>query len=86
MKPEHGKIGKGPLLIVVFGATGAQGGSVARAVAKDDCFKVRAVTRNASSDKARALKDQGKSGHAEYSVMVSDHNITVATGSFHDWL
>ncbi len=60
MGAKHGKPGKGPWLIVVFGATGAQGGSVAQALAKDDYFRVRAVTRNASSDKARALEDQGK--------------------------
>ncbi len=62
MGSGYSKQGKSPKLVVVFGATGAQGGSVAQALAKDNYFKVRAVTRNASSDKARALEDQGKSG------------------------
>ncbi|KAI8518437.1 NmrA-like domain-containing protein 1 [Branchiostoma belcheri] len=46
-------------LIAVFGATGAQGGSVASALLEDQDFKVRAVTRNASSDKAKALQEKG---------------------------
>ncbi|KAI8518438.1 NmrA-like domain-containing protein 1 [Branchiostoma belcheri] len=46
-------------LITVFGATGSQGGSVASALLEDQDFKVRAVTRNASSDKAKALQEKG---------------------------
>jgi uncharacterized protein YbjT (DUF2867 family) len=46
-------------LIVVFGATGAQGGSVARALVKEGKFKVRGITRHADSDAAKALKAQG---------------------------
>ena len=48
-------------LITVFGATGAQGGGLVRAILSDKSsdFKVRAVTRNASSEKANALKKQG---------------------------
>ncbi|WP_228853470.1 NmrA/HSCARG family protein [Aegicerativicinus sediminis] len=48
-------------LITVFGATGAQGGGLVRAILTDKSsdFKVRAVTRNASSEKANALKKQG---------------------------
>ncbi|KAJ4287573.1 hypothetical protein N0V90_012276 [Kalmusia sp. IMI 367209] len=45
--------------IAVVGATGAQGGSVARAFLKLDGWKVRAITRNASSDNAKALASQG---------------------------
>ncbi len=45
-------------LITVFGATGAQGTPVVKAlVAKG--FQVRAVTRNPDSDKAKALKAAG---------------------------
>ena len=45
-------------LITVFGATGAQGGGLARTILadKNSEFKVRAVTRNPSSEKAVALK------------------------------
>lgn len=46
-------------IIAVIGATGAQGGSVANEFLKLDGWKVRAITRNASSDKAKALQSQG---------------------------
>ena len=45
-------------LITVFGATGGQGGHVARALLQNG-FKVRAVTRNPDSEKAKALRDAG---------------------------
>lgn len=48
-----------PKIIVVFGATGLQGGSVVKYLKDDDKFKVRAVTRNADSDKAKQLAEQG---------------------------
>jgi uncharacterized protein YbjT (DUF2867 family) len=48
-------------LIVVFGATGAQGGGLARAILNDPQseFTVRAVTRDIHSDKARQLAELG---------------------------
>ena len=48
-------------IIAVIGATGAQGGGVARAILNDPGseFTVRAVTRNANSDKAKALANAG---------------------------
>ena len=48
-------------IIAVVGATGAQGGGLARAILDDadSEFSVRAITRNAGSDKARALADKG---------------------------
>ncbi|XP_074014329.1 nmrA-like family domain-containing protein 1 [Numenius arquata] len=49
----------GKKLIVVFGATGAQGGSVARALLEDGTFKVRAVTRNPMKKEAEELKQRG---------------------------
>ena len=44
-------------IIAVFGATGAQGGGLARAIAADpgSGFVARAITRNPDSDKAKAL-------------------------------
>lgn len=44
-------------VIAVFGATGAQGGGLARAILNDPNseFAVRAVTRDPSSDKAKEL-------------------------------
>ncbi len=46
-------------VIAVLGATGTQGGAVARALLADGEFGVRAVTRDAASSKARALTDLG---------------------------
>jgi len=48
-------------VIAVVGATGAQGGGLARAILDDPDggFAVRAITRNVASDKARALAARG---------------------------
>ena len=53
-------------LIAVFGATGAQGGGLVRAILDDPVlddpaggFAVRAITRHVDSDKARALAAAG---------------------------
>ena len=45
-------------LITVFGATGAQGGPIAKLLLQNG-FKVRTVTRNPDSEKAKALKEAG---------------------------
>jgi uncharacterized protein YbjT (DUF2867 family) len=49
----------GPKRILVTGATGAQGGSVARFLLSRGTFAVRALTRNPDSDAARALAAAG---------------------------
>jgi nucleoside-diphosphate-sugar epimerase len=46
-------------LISVFGATGNQGGSVVRSLLQNPAFRVRALTRNPSSDAAKKLADAG---------------------------
>ncbi len=48
-------------IITVFGATGAQGGGLARAILNDSNseFAVRAVTRDANSEKAKELAKLG---------------------------
>lgn len=46
-------------LIVVVGATGNQGGSVADTFLSDPQWRVRALTRNTSSTKAQALAGRG---------------------------
>jgi uncharacterized protein YbjT (DUF2867 family) len=48
-------------IIAVFGATGAQGGGVARAILQDKQseFAVRAITRDSNSDKAKELAQMG---------------------------
>ena len=49
-----------PRTVVVFGATGLLGGAVARALLEDPLhFRVRAVTRRPSSEKARKLAEEG---------------------------
>ena len=45
--------------ILVFGATGAQGGGVARALLSRGTFNVRAITRKTDSPAASALRDLG---------------------------
>lgn len=51
----------GKKIIAVFGATGAQGGGLVRAIAEDKSgqFTARAITRKPDSDKGRALRDLG---------------------------
>src|SRR5687767_1373029 len=48
-------------IIAVVGATGAQGGALARAILADASrdFSVRAITRNPDAEKARALAQLG---------------------------
>jgi hypothetical protein len=46
-------------LIVVFGATGGQGGSVVTTYLNELGWKVRGITRNARSTRAEALKARG---------------------------
>jgi uncharacterized protein YbjT (DUF2867 family) len=48
-------------VIAVVGATGAQGGGLVRAILADAAgpFTVRAITRDITSDKARALAAAG---------------------------
>ena len=46
-------------LAVIVGATGGQGNSVLRALLKDGSYKIRAITRNPSSEKGKALSDRG---------------------------
>jgi uncharacterized protein YbjT (DUF2867 family) len=48
-------------IIAVIGATGAQGGGLARAILADrsGSFGVRAITRNPESEKAQALRSAG---------------------------
>jgi len=49
-------------ILTVFGATGVQGGSVARAVSKhpklSNEYKIRAVTRDTTKPAAKALEEQ----------------------------
>ena len=46
-------------LITVFGATGAQGGDVVKALLAGGKFKVRGVTRSVEGEKAKKLVAQG---------------------------
>jgi uncharacterized protein YbjT (DUF2867 family) len=48
-------------VVTVFGGTGSQGSSVARSLLahKDGLFNVRVITRDPSSDKAKAILAEG---------------------------
>lgn len=46
-------------LVVVVGATGAQGGSVVSTLSKNPIYKIRAITRNTTSAAAQKLVAQG---------------------------
>lgn len=46
-------------ILAVMGATGAQGGGMARAALASGAFTVRAITRNPHGDRARALASAG---------------------------
>src|SRR5512134_1213983 len=63
-------------VITVFGATGAQGGGLARAILSDPerRFRLRAVTRKPESPAARALAAQG----AEIAVANLDDPASVS--------
>jgi uncharacterized protein YbjT (DUF2867 family) len=76
----------GKKIIAVIGATGAQGGGLARAIAedKDGPFAVRAITRHPESDKARALAALGMevvAGDADDPAGL-DHAFAGAYGAF----
>ncbi len=60
-KADSRKSGIAKKIIAVVGATGAQGGGLVRAILddKNGPFTARAITRNADSDKAKALADAG---------------------------
>ena len=49
-------------IIAVTGATGAQGGSLVRAILADKsgAYTARAITRKPDSDKARELRQAGR--------------------------
>ena len=47
-------------VIVVFGATGLQGGAVVRAMLNDKQYVIRGVTRNTESKASIRLKQQGE--------------------------
>lgn len=55
-------------IIVVFGATGQQGGAVARALRTDKRWRLRVITRNPASDAAQMLAAQG------FEVVAGDMN------------
>lgn len=46
-------------ILTIIGATGAQGSSVVNSALQDGIYKVRAITRNVNSEKAKALAARG---------------------------
>ncbi|KAJ2499703.1 hypothetical protein GGH96_003290 [Coemansia sp. RSA 1972] len=69
-------------IVVVFGATGHQGGSVLRALATDPLYHVRAVTRSTTSEKVLELAL--KYPHVEWvEANVDDSSIAKAVNGAH---
>ena len=66
----------GPKTIVVFGATGQQGGSVVRAMKDDKRFVLKAATKNTESESAKKLAAQGQWTH-----IFANHNSRPAINS-----
>ena len=62
-------------LVTVFGATGRQGGSVARALLADDNYDVRAITRNTGSAAAIKLKEFGRLWNMIDTLILNDEKI-----------
>ncbi|CAO3657696.1 unnamed protein product [Umbelopsis ramanniana] len=46
-------------LVAICGSTGAQGGSVVKALLQTGAYRIRGLTRNVNSDKAKALTAEG---------------------------
>lgn len=60
----HIAMSNAPSLITVYGATGNQGGAVARSLLKSSSFRVRALTRTPASAASQALAEHGAEIHA----------------------
>ncbi|EED23206.1 hscarg dehydrogenase, putative [Talaromyces stipitatus ATCC 10500] len=83
-------------ILVVFGATGNQGGSVINAVLADpalkDQYRIRAITRNASKPAAVALREKGvevveadvANGESIRKAMENAHTVFAMTETIHD--
>ena len=61
----------GTKAIVVFGATGLQGGSVVRAMKGDKRFVVKAATRNTESESAKKLAAEGHKLSISVNVVIN---------------
>ncbi|CAG7980600.1 unnamed protein product [Penicillium salamii] len=68
-------------LITVFGATGNQGGAVARSLAKNPSFRVRGLTRNPNSSASQALGSQGVEVH-KADAFDKDSMVSAFAGSW----
>lgn len=66
-------------LITVFGATGAQGGSVVRQLLKDPKWKVRGITRDVNSEKSKQLASQVSFYHLLPACLAA--SLPIVTGS-----
>lgn len=63
-----------PKIVVVFGATGVQGGSVVKSILGDPRtakeYKIRGITRDPSKPNAQALVKQGVEAVEVFSLML----------------
>ncbi|PKY12391.1 NAD(P)-binding protein [Rhizophagus irregularis] len=72
-------------LVVVSGATGAQGGSIANSLLDTGRYKVRALTRNTNSDKAKALASKGAEV-VKFDITVKEDIKSALSGADIAWL
>ncbi|CAB4398182.1 unnamed protein product [Rhizophagus irregularis] len=72
-------------LVVVSGATGAQGGSIANSLLDTGRYKVRALTHNTNSDKAKALASKGAEV-VKFDITVKEDIKSALSGADIAWL
>ncbi|GET00871.1 NmrA-like family domain-containing protein 1 [Rhizophagus clarus] len=72
-------------LVVVTGATGAQGGSVANSLLATGRYRVRALSRNPDSDKAKALASKGAEV-VKFDITVKEDIKSALSGADIAWL
>lgn len=72
-----------PKTITIFGATGSQGSSVINSLLKNTSndFTLRGITRNANSDKSKALEARGVE-MVQANGLVKDEMVSAFKGSW----
>lgn len=58
-------------IVAVVGATGAQGGSVVKFLLADGGFRVRGITRNLDSEKAKGMLQQSERTLSKIDILIS---------------
>lgn len=69
-------------LVLIWGATGDQGSSVVNALASSGAFRVRAVTRNPDSEKAKQLAALPGVETIQANYLVEDDILRASQGAY----